>query len=254
MALKRQPVLDGTYGAPAAEDKPTTEQRSAAAVETKVDREPALPNESQRPVDESTPTEQILDVPAAAPDRTERVAKADRAASVERPTPLRTVAKNRRAQTRVDELARTAVEESFRSAKRKPKEWGSAPIRIATTVKDRLAARRALDEEAYGVKFAETHYMDAALARVPEDPAVAIDWVERYLDGFPLKAPATVGTTGRVRTSTIEHLEKVTRAVRMKAGYGFIGHLQTAALERLLDSLDRWDAENQSQVVDLDEA
>lgn len=262
MALKRQSVLEGTYGTRATEetqtakDESVTEQRSGL-VDATSHREPETSSASQGPLGGPSPAEQIVASSGAAKrepsDQTERAEKVtEREAPAERPIPLRTVAKNRRAQTRDDELARAAVEESFRSAKRRPREWGSAPIRIATTVKDRLAARRALDEETFGVKFAETHYLDAALARVPEDPAIAIEWAERYLDSFPLKAPTTVGTTGRVRTSTIEHLERVTRAVRMKAGYGFIGHLQTAALERLLDSLDRWDAENQSRVVDLD--
>lgn len=259
MALRRQPVLEGTYGAPAAEDKQPTEKGSSATVEPRERGEPATSREPQR-LGVAPPAEQIVDIPSAVPktpssERSDRVEKnIERTESAERSMPLRAVAKAKRTQLKDDELARAAVEDSYRSAKRKPKEWGSAPIRIATTVKDRLAERRALDEETYGVKFAETHYMDAALARVPEDPAVAIDWVEKYLDGFPLKAPATVGTTGRIRHSTIKHLETVTRAVRKQAGYGNIGHLQTAALERLLDSLDRWDVEIQSRIVDLDEA
>jgi hypothetical protein len=272
MALQRRGVLAGTYGAGATEEA----QPAAEASQPKltVAREPAsgATTESQRDAESagaSPPeagSEQVASTapqtPADPPEKEnssqapgkkpQKASKAEKGIA-DRPEPLKAVAKAKRTQLREDESARFAVRESYKSAKRRPREWGNAGIRISTTVKARLATRRALDEEVFGVKFAETHYIDAALARVPEDAQEAIRWVHQYLDAFDLKGPTTVGTTGRLRHETAERLDKVARAMRMEAGYGYIGHLQTAAVDRLLDSLDRLDSQLQPRVTDLDE-
>lgn len=272
MALQRRGVLAGTYGAsatdeeqpPADTSQPKLTVAREAATDTTTTLEPdaesadtSLPRTGSEQVTSTAP-QTTPDLPKkqnssqAPPKKPQKASRAEKV-TADRPEPLKTVAKAKKTQLREDENARFAVRESYKSAKRRPREWGNAGIRISTTVKARLATRRALDEEVYGVKFAETHYIDAALARVPEDAQEAIRWVHQYLDAFDLKGPTTVGTTGRLRHETAERLDKVARAMRMEAGYGYIGHLQTAAVDRLLDSLDRLDSQFHPRVTDLDE-
>ncbi|MFD4406758.1 hypothetical protein ACFWPH_28745 [Nocardia sp. NPDC058499] len=276
MALQRRGVLAGTYGASAAErDQPaagaTQADLAVEAREQASDRAPAKeaePNQERALSSVSEPAsagqgtassiQAPVDPAGKERSRQEPAKKSQKASktekdSADRQAPLKAVAKAKRTQLREDENARLAVENSYRSAKRRPREWGNAGIRISTTVKARLATRRALDEEVFGVKFAETHYIDAALARVPENAHEAIKWVHEYLDAFDLKGPTTVGTTGRLRHETSERLDRVARAMRMEAGYGYIGHLQTAAVDRLLDSLDRWDSQLQPRTTELDD-
>ncbi|MEU6562571.1 hypothetical protein [Nocardia nova] len=155
-------------------------------------------------------------------------------------------------QRRHDLQLRAEVEEAYKSAKRRSKEWGPAPIRISAEAKTRLARRREQDEETFGVKFAETHYLDVAIANVPDSPQDAVQWVEEYLDGLGLKAPDAVGTTGRLKIETSARFDRITRRIRTTHGYGRIGHLQNAALLRLLDALDRADEWTGPTIVDLD--
>ncbi|MFE3105231.1 hypothetical protein [Nocardia tengchongensis] len=279
MALQRKSSIQGTYGATVEKDEPAKDSAVAS-----VDAAEVTGGETSSAAVEAdsalaTVTELPGSDPAARPDGEVDSAVVDRPESVEtaqRPapktdsrrsaassvtessprSPRRTSREPTRAdaiQLREDRKMRATVEEAYTSAKRSPREWGSAPIRIAEDVKDRLAARRALDVGRFGVDFAETHYIEAALSAVPSDAADAISWVEKYLSTLGLKTPDSRGTTGRLRTRTADAFKTVSTALRLAGGYGLIGHLQTAAVVRMLDSLDRLDAMYEPNTVELDD-
>jgi hypothetical protein len=257
MALKPRSIVEDSFGtmgdesqsSPAGEgDASTAEQAAGPAVTLVAGTTPSEPP-PQDAVDPHAgtpgkPTPATTDEKSKAARRSDAPKKSGR-----KPANLREADQQRRNDLRL----RASVEESFRSAKRRSKEWGPAPIRISSVAKKRLAQRREQDEEILGVKFNETHYIDAALADVPQNPTVAMQWVEEYLDTLDLVAPDTTGTTSRLRKETKTSFDAVTRRMRTLHGYGYIGALQTAAVLRLLDSLDRADQWLASEVVDLDE-
>lgn len=263
MALQRKGVLEGTFGTGAetavadADTKPAAPSKAATRAAAPVTEIPTPPAETFERVEETRPAVPDVSATPAAP-----IVSANPAPrSTPSESSVSSTSKSRRRvvtsraeelQRREDDRLRAAVEEAYKSAKRRPADWGTAPVRISADAKQRLVVRRAKDEETLGVKFAETHYMDVAISSVPEDPAEANRWVEDYLDTLGLKAPDTVGTTGRLRKKTSADFATISRNIRTNYGYGNIGHLQTAALLRLLDSLDRTDRWNEPGVVDLD--
>lgn len=257
MALQRKGVLDGTYG--------ETEKAGAAAEIASADTataalpSPSTPTPTPAPAASTTapsshPDGSVRNDGGAGGSTTERNQPGTRQAPVATAQPLRTTAKAKRTQGRGDRAAWDAVKESYQSAKRRRGEWTTTGIRIAEEVKVRLGARRAQDEERYNVSFAETHYVDAALSLLPDDSDLAMRWVDEYLDSLTWGMPESTGTTGRVRSSTLLRFKKLTRSVRETSGYGRIGHLQTVAVIRLLDALDRRDSDVDRDIptVELD--
>lgn len=278
MALTRKPIVAGTFGTVADEvDSSSAPARTGAGASASPSDDSAGASDAQEkiaegghedsaaattakskvevsvPVDADAAHESSRDELVEAAKPSAKAAGAAHSSSKAR-KPGRKVVGSRaeEVQRRHDLQLRTGVEEAYKSAKRRSKEWGPAPIRISAEAKARLARRREQDEEMFGVKFAETHYLDVAIANVPDDPEAAVQWVEEYLDTLGLKAPDAVGTTGRLRIETSARFDRITRRMRTTHGYGKIGHLQNAALLRLLDSLDRADEWNAPVIVDLD--
>ena len=268
MALTRKPTIQGTYGSTS--DAAAAESRKSAT-STAPEREPeTAPAVELATVTELTPHSEPVDQPgeghggggeAAEPPAKEEAPAAPQARSAKpakeraqpqpparRKEPLR----NEAQRLRDDRKTRDAVEAAFMSARRSPSDWGTAPVRISELAKERLADRRGIDADRFGVDFAETHYLEAAMSAVPEDADAAMEWVDAYLKTLGLQMPDTVGTTSRLRKTTAERFKTVSRTLRRKHGFGKIGHLQTAALIRLLDSLDRLDV-YEPDVVNLDE-
>jgi hypothetical protein len=229
MALQRKGVLQGTFGATTDKQAdesdrgpgPARKQGTAQVAEDDPGAGPLTADESAagRPK-----TVQPADEP--------RVAEASGSQNLQQPYIW----------------AREAVERSYRLARRRPRDWGPVPVRLATQAKARLEARRARDHELLGINFAETHYVNAALENIPDDLDEAVRWVEQYLDTLDLKTPQSVGTTGRVLKTTAAKMERISRDIRSHAGYGLVGSLQTAAVIRLLDALDKTD----EGAIDLD--
>ncbi|MEV0296996.1 hypothetical protein [Nocardia sp. NPDC050710] len=270
MPLERKPTIKGSYGT-ASQTKTQSEAESAQNQTSKNEREPSPTPEpggrlatvttlsaTNSPAGEGAAVDPDPDLgpqpdpePAAEAKRTSSTTNQTRTEKSAQPKkPLRAEAQR----LRDDQKVRAALEEAFTSARRYSGEWGSAPIRISEDVKARLADRRAIDAERFGADFAETHYMEAALSLVPEDVKTAVEWVDAYLNTLGLHTPDTKGTTGRLRKTTATRFKGISRDLRRKHGYGKTGHLQTAALIRLLDSLDRLDASYNPSEVDLDEA
>lgn len=144
--------------------------------------------------------------------------------------------------------ARQRVKESFLLARRRPDEWGPAPIRLTKSIKYRLDQRRAQDHRQLGHKFSLNHYHNAALVGIPDDLEEAIRWAEDYIDELGLSKPETVGTTTRLHHPVAERMTQLSSDLPARARFGLLWYLQTAAVKRLLDALDVHDI----GAVDLD--
>lgn len=137
--------------------------------------------------------------------------------------------------------ARAAVNDSHWSAKRRPREWGQAPVRISVELRARIENRRVKDIEKRGEDLALIYYINAALANVPKNPQIAAKWAQEYLDQLPLAAPSAEGTTSRLQLKVAQRFKGISINMRSISRYGLVGHLQSAAVKRLLDALDEDD-------------
>jgi len=143
--------------------------------------------------------------------------------------------------------AREAVSAARKLARRSPEEWGGRGVRVAEFAKKRLEARRNKDQVAAGAghRISESHYVEAALAAVPETLDEARDLVNDYWDyleeaGLPDRPPTTSLST-RVRIVTYDRANGMSENMRSAVRYGMTGALYTALLLRLLDALDALD-------------
>lgn len=137
--------------------------------------------------------------------------------------------------------AREAVETSTLSARRRRRgqEWVSTPVRYALPVKDLLTERLVFDQRATrDYRLASNHYISAALRQIPTDVETALQWAERYQDLIGLRSPDTLGTKMPLEAEVSTAMQTLQGELRLHAGYGLLGQVQTWAIIRLLAALD----------------
>jgi hypothetical protein len=137
--------------------------------------------------------------------------------------------------------AHDAVISSFRSARTDPRSWTALSMRLPAELQQRVTERMVRDREASGLPgLAAAHYINAALASIPDDPKVAVDWATEYMEQLGGRGLEAQGVGTRVHRDTraaIRHLEGQLRMHR----YGLHGYLLAAAVERFMDQLQTED-------------
>jgi hypothetical protein len=236
--------------APAPEQEPHEDRAAPEPAET-----PPPPPAGAKATAPTTVPEPPGDAPAAAP-----VGELDTTAAVETPTrvpdaeearaatpqPVEPASKPRRtrpARRRLTpEAARKEVEASFLSAKRDPKAWEPAPIRLRDDLKARLDVRLATDQETTGnYRLALAHYLNAALRLVPDDVDRVVEMAEEHLDSLGTTPLRTTGSGTRLHRDVAARMRKLPAQLRRVSRHGLLVHVQCAAVEQLLDALDAGD-------------
>lgn len=139
--------------------------------------------------------------------------------------------------------ARSAVNTSLLSAKRKPEIWGSFSIRLAKPTKDRLKERAIRDRKTYRSKkrnYKENHYINAAFMHLPHGIDEAMAMVDSYYNRHGLDLPETKGTTTWISQEVGEAMKNLQDDLTLRS-YGTVHILQTVLIDRLLDQLDNDD-------------
>lgn len=130
---------------------------------------------------------------------------------------------------------------AYLSARRRPDDWTTAPVRLDLEQKARLKQRIATDFAKTGHRFAMNHYLTAALQAIPDDINEAVTWGEQYLEELGMDTPRTEGTATRLPRALAERMRTLTTVMPLTARYGLVGYVQMAALQRLLTALDNDD-------------
>jgi hypothetical protein len=141
--------------------------------------------------------------------------------------------------------AREAVITSYLSARRDPRSWVAAGVRLPVDLRDRLEERLLQDQEATGnYALALAHYVNAALDLIPdEDIDTSAAWASDYLASLGMTTPRTMGTGTRLHSDVALRMRRMPARLRRHSRYGLAGYLHAAAVAKLLDALDTADAE-----------
>jgi len=135
--------------------------------------------------------------------------------------------------------ARQAWEASVLLARTDPRGWDPYSVRLPEELWERLEKRVAADQASYRIpKLAMSHYINAALDRVPADAAEAAQMGQDQLASQGLRPPASRSSGTRLHRDVLKRMELLPVQLRRAARPGLLGHLQAAAIAVFLNELD----------------
>lgn len=133
--------------------------------------------------------------------------------------------------------AREAVDEAALAAHADPDVWVTTSVRLAVDVKRTAERQLAQQRRQTGFRYHLNYFLDAGIARLPDDPAALLQIVEEYRRGFGLAKPITRGTTMNLRRSTVEKYQDFSNWLIEEGRQGVLWVVQTVALKRVVDAL-----------------
>ncbi|PWV44602.1 hypothetical protein [Nocardiopsis sp. L17-MgMaSL7] len=124
-------------------------------------------------------------------------------------------------------------------ARTDPRSWEPYSVRLPEALWTRLEERLEADQRSYGLpSLAMSHYIYAALERIPDRAETAAEWAISYQVAQGLRPPATRSSGTRLHRNVLSRMELLPTQLRRVARPGLLGHLQAAAIKSLLDELD----------------
>lgn len=144
--------------------------------------------------------------------------------------------------------ARELVTAATIAAKEHPSAWEPFSVKLPGWLRHDLKARVTADLAAMqsagtrGYSPADAHYIAAALAAVPDDPAVAAQWAAGWVEqarqaGRTVTAPVQTGS--RAPSATKQRMLLLTRQLGMLPDPVPAWQVHASAVQRLLDALAR---------------
>jgi len=135
--------------------------------------------------------------------------------------------------------ARQAWEASVMLARLSPREWEPYTVRLPEELWSRLEARVEEDQAAYELpSLAMSHYVNAALGRIPAAAEDAAEVATEYMVSLGLRPPATRSSGTRVHRAVLARMELLPAQLRRAARPGLLGYLQAATIAVFLDEID----------------
>lgn len=135
--------------------------------------------------------------------------------------------------------AREAFEASVMLARKHPRQWKPYSVRLPEELWARLRSRVRADQPSYGVTVAMSHYINAALDRVPTEAEEATILAQEQLDAQGLHPAETHSSGTRLHQDVLKQMKDLGAQIQEASQSGLLGHLQAAALEKFLDELDK---------------
>lgn len=179
--------------------------------------------------------------PAAEPEKAqtpEPAVEPEHAATEETPVPSRKTSGQGKPE-RGNGPARQAWEASVILARTDPRGWDPYSVRLPEQLWARLEERVVADQASYRIPtLAMSHYINAALGRIPEDAADAAALAQEQLASQGLRPPETRSSGTRLHKQVLARMELLPAQLRRVARPGLLGHLQTAVIAAFLDELD----------------
>lgn len=185
----------------------------------------AVPPQEEATAVEATAVEEREPTPAPQGDKPEEPAASEPVSFLGRPEDLR-----------------KAWESSVLSARNEPKKWAAYSVSLPVDLWERLEARVEADQQRYGLpSLAMSHYINTALSGLPKHPRTVGAIATEYVQNHGLVPPAMRSSGTRAHHDVIERMRKLRTQLRRVARPGLLGHLQSAAVSALLDTLDEED-------------